>query len=189
MKHMQRRLCLLMAGAIAAVILHSCAPQPPLDTSQTLGAMGLNDATFSQFTTCRQIRILADVGSQHLDFDHGIVMVPAWMDTAIENQPRRQVAECISQEGSYRLALLRAHLSSTENTSFSIHALAYEAERLGLLEDVQVMSLLRSAVCDSNLEDEFALALRLYVGVKGKAPDYVGEQDASTRMRHDLCGQ
>lgn len=178
----------LLVGLIFAA-LAACNSSSLKSADETLRAMGVKQNEFGTLSVCDQIRIYTDVGSRFLDLDHGVALVPSWVDDTVGQQSGPELARCISQEGLYRLGLLAGHLDSKANVSLAVHTLVYKAEQLKLLKYPEVQALLNEAVCKHDLDDEFALALIYYVDRHGKAPQFVSESNSTTRMRTDLCGQ
>ncbi len=189
MAMLSRTLCKGLLVGLVIATLASCSSSGFKSADETLRAMAVNQKMFAALSACDQIRIYADVGSHFLDLDHGVALLPRWVDDTISQQPGPALARCISQEGLYRLGLLEGQLDSKANVSLAVHALACKAEQLKLLKYPEVQLLLNEAVCKNNLDDEFALALIYYVDKHGKAPQFVSENDSTARMRADLCGQ
>jgi hypothetical protein len=151
--------------------------------------MNINQDTFSRMLVCQQIRLYTDFGTHFLDIDHATVLAPSWMNDAINNQPKNDVANCISQEGFYRLSLLAGKLDSKENISLAIHALIYKANELNLLEYPQVQPLLDAAVCKNDLDNEWRLISIYYFAKYTNPPNYISQSDATERMQAELCNK
>ncbi len=182
--HATMRSCLLALGVF---VLMGCTPSKPTQ-DEVLHGLSLDAAAYSAMPTCQQIRVYADFGAHFLDTDHMLALTPSWMDEVIESQPKDQAAQCIADEGLYRLRLLAGGLNSIEDTSRSVSALIYKANQLKLVSDPQVEQLLDAAVCRNRLNYESSLVLIYYYGKFKQPPPYAAESDVLQRMRSDLCG-
>lgn len=74
----------------------------------------------------------------YLDHEHSVIMVPYWMDTAIDSNPPGMEADCIAQEGFKQLHEFSTQINQDAESSFAIHALIYKAQRDGLLTYPQI---------------------------------------------------
>lgn len=179
----------ILFAVLISIAMASCSSSKPKTQGEVLQAMNMNQNTFSKFPVCQQIRIYTDFGMNFLDRGHMVALVPSWMDDAINSQPKNDVANCISQEGFYRLSLLGGGLNSREDVSLAIHTLIYKAEQLKLLNYPQIQDLLNMAICKNDLDYEYEITLIYYLSKNGKIPDYAMKDNSTERMQAELCNK
>ncbi len=175
-------------AVLAVASLSACTPPKP-GQSETLSAMGISPHSFAALSVCDQVRLYADFGSHFLDLDHMVALVPAWMNDGIAAHSKDAIAQCIADEGLYRLRLLDGRLASDEDVSLAVEALVFKAFELKLLEYSEMQALVDSAVCKHSLRYASSLVLTAYYGTYKKPPPYTGASNEIQRMRVDLCGQ
>jgi hypothetical protein len=109
---------------LISALFIGCAVRPEeKSVEEMLEDMNISEATYVSLVACRQSEIYTAVGLHHLDLDHSTVLVPHWMDQAIDANPPQVVADCIAEQGFERLDRLAQEPQAQEENSFAIHVL------------------------------------------------------------------
>lgn len=170
---------MLLAATIWLLV--SCSLFRP-SFEQVLLARDIDRQHFLSLSTCEQIRIFSQVGSQFLDRGHFTVIAPPWVDAAIEKNQRREVAECIAQEGSRQLELLERTRGQADQISLSIHALVYKAYDMNLFKYPQIQEFLNQVICNSETRDSYTILLIYYESNFDLSPN-----QSEDLMKANLC--
>jgi len=171
------------------VLSGSCRALREPTAEERLRELNIEQETFASLSTCGQIEIYAEVGRHYIDEGHFAVIVPTWVDEAIDRQRHDTVMDCIVREGYRRLEQLSDRSDEREAASFAIHALAYKAYNLEALNLADFRLFLNEAVCEYDLKDPFNLLVIEYISENGKPPSYLTRIDAEEQMRLELCGK
>ncbi len=160
-KHVIRIVYTVFVGLIILPVA-SCNKFQKATQEDVLHELGIDgQVDFSHLSTCAQIEIYTTAGSQFLDRDHFVAILPIWIDEEISKRPAQEVIECISNEGEQ---LLDSLPDSDQNKAISlqIHALVYLAYNDRLLEYKPVNDFVLTAACHPELWYEYNVALIYY---------------------------
>lgn len=177
------------ASALVAMcmIATGCSWQESHGPDELLREMRVDSSAYAALDTCLQVRVFTDVGERTLSIHHGIVRVPNWMNDTLAGAPRDAVAECMGQEGMYRLRLLDARLSTREEVSRAVHVLLLKAAELKIVSTPPVEQFAREAVCTHDLDESPVLVLTFWYGSGREAPQTSDVMDLVPLMRTELC--
>jgi hypothetical protein len=149
--------------------------------------LNIDEDYYRSLAVCDQIRIYAQIGSNYVDRDHFVVIMPIWVDDAIGSHNEATVAKCIAEEGDRQIGLLNRIIDKRREVSFSIHALIYKAYNLKLFGYTEIEGFIHGALCTNSIEYPFSPLLLYYNHKFGELPDYIYDDDAIDRLRGDLC--
>jgi hypothetical protein len=149
--------------------------------------MGIDSNSIYSLSTCQQIDVYAQVRSHFVDRGHSVVLVPNWLEDAINSRPPEDIAKCIANSGNDILDELSKNTESQRELSLMIHALIYKAYNSNLLIYPEAKELLDKAICDYGVYYSYELTSIDYVATFNKVPKYIGDKDVEERMLSEIC--
>jgi hypothetical protein len=153
---------------IGVFFLASCASvkaTPTPSAEEILHSLGVeNSNDFETLSSCEQVKTYAIVGSRNLDIEHGVAVVPQWMNDTISRQSHDDIAVCIAEQGEMLLKEWEdVYDSANLNLSYQILALVYKADDLDVVRNSLVQRFIMNAVCDTKTYYRENIALIYYV--------------------------
>jgi hypothetical protein len=172
----------LIVFMIIVVMLASCNRK----TSQDQLLHDLNADTIEQFSslsTCKQVEVYTIVGSEYLDIDHMVALVPTWMNDVLSRQSPQVIVGCIAEQGQKLLSEWNDDPSQYEKNSFKMHALIYKAIELHLLDKPEIENLVQTLICETSILDKGRLDIFFYTRKHPGLANY----PSVDKMEIDLC--
>jgi hypothetical protein len=175
---------------VCILILASCIPpraQPTLTQEELLQNLGIaNPSKFAGLPPCEQIELFATVGSQFLDLDPATALVPPWMNEEIAKQPRKQIADCIADQGDVLLGQFKDYYTSENETiALGIHALIYKARDLNIVSSARITRFILDAICTKQVYYRESIAIMYWAATQ---PD-LQYFPAPDEIIKKICGQ
>lgn len=169
MNTLSRRLTIYIYCIVSMCILTSCnalTTKPVQSPEKLLQSFGIDEPSeFASLSTCEQIKIYTEIGSQFLDIDHAVAIVPSWVNDEISNQPKSIVSVCIAEQGELLLGQLRGTYDTENmNNVYKIHSLIYLAADLEIINNNQIEQFVLAAICDERVYYRERIAI-LYYGL------------------------
>lgn len=154
--------------AIAFSLLASCVPaqiSPTPSSEEVLQNLNVNSQSdLEALSPCEQVKIYTVIASQNLDIEHGVGIVPQWIDEVISKQPKDDVALCIAKQGELLVNQWEDVYDTTNlNLSHQVLALVYKAGDLDIIDNTSVLRFVSNAVCNKKIYYRENIALIYYV--------------------------
>jgi hypothetical protein len=160
-----------------------------LSIDQKLSQLGITPSKYAILPPCKKIEIFAEVGYDHLSIEPGmLVLVPSWMNKALEEIPRDTLIDCINREIEKQLPYLDYDEQRHEVALKKIHALLFKVWDLHATNDSQLLELENIIICQKKSDPYGQLSLVYYVGLHNSLPSfpYLGKIGV-TRLRYEVC--
>lgn len=123
------------------------------------------------------------MGSEFLDVDHMVALVPSWMNDVISEQSPQISATCIAEQGNNLLSQWDDDPSQYKRNSFKMHALIYKAIELHLLDYPEIKDLVHRAICETNVYEKGSFDIYFYIREHLGLTNYPSVEE----MEIDLC--
>ncbi len=180
--------CLFILTLIFGVFTTLYLPKPPT-VDEILALEQYSSQDVSKLTVCERVRKFAAVGSQRLDLGNRTVLVPLWVHQSLEDIPRDMLLECFLAEISEQESLVDISNGYNEDATRKLHSLFFEAIRLNIVNDPEMMKRLRTIICDKNLDYFGELAIEYFIAKNDNLPMYDYYSDTGkVKLRGEICG-
>lgn len=123
-------------------------------------------------TDCEKVNKFVAIGSQRLDIGNRTVLVPAWLQSSLEMIPKENLVECFADALVEQETLINQGNGYDEEPIRKLHALVFEAKRLGILGDLALATRLGDIACNKNIDIFGKLVLESYLISHGNLPTY-----------------
>jgi len=163
--------CLLILTLIFGIFTTLYLPKPPtLDEILALEQYSSQDV--SKLTACERVRKFTAVGNRRLSLGNRTVLVPLWMHQSLEIIPRDRLLECFLAEILEQESLVDSSNGYDEDATRKLHSLFFEANRLKIVNNPEMMERLKIAICDKNVDYFGELAIEYIIAKNDNLPTY-----------------
>lgn len=139
-------------------------------------------------TDCEKVEKFVEVGSNWLDIHHRIVLGPTWLHQSLEKIPQDSLIDCFQEQVVEQEASINASNKPNEVAVRKLHALIFEAKRLGILRQPELLNQLRIIACNRDIDYFGELTLEYYTTSNNKAPPYDYYSDEGKEELHkEVC--
>lgn len=139
-------------------------------------------------TDCEKIEKFAVVGSDWLDIHHRIVLGPTWLHQSLETIPQDVLIDCFHEQMIKQETSISADNKPNEIAVRRLHALIFEAKRLGILSQPKLLNQLRIIACNGDIDYFGELKIEYYITSNNKVPPYNYYSDEGKKELHkEVC--
>ncbi len=140
-------------------------------------------------TDCEKVEKFVAVGSNRMDIHHGgLVNVPTWLHQSLETIPQDVLIDCFQNQIVEQEVLINASSKSNEVAVRKLHALIFEAKRLRILRQPELLNQLRIIACNKDIDYFGKLTLEYYMASNNKVPPYDYYSDeGKARLHKEVC--
>ena len=142
-------------------------------------------------TDCEKVEKFAAVGSNWLDIHHGgLVLGPTWLHQSLETIPQDVLIDCFQNQIVEQETLINANSKPNENEVAvrKLHALVFEAKRLRILSQPELLNQLRIIACNKDIDYFGRLTIEYYMISNNKVPPYDYYSDeGEARLHKEVC--
>lgn len=139
-------------------------------------------------TDCEKVEKFVAVGSNRLETGHGIVLVPNWLHQSLESIPKDKLVDCFQDEILEQESLIDPDNKFNEIPVRKLHALIFEAKRLGILRDPKLINHFKVIACNKNIDYFGKLVFEYYIASNNKLPAYDYHSDeGKAKLHKEVC--
>lgn len=167
------------------IMLH--LPKPPT-SEQVLMREDYSPQDVSILTDCEKVDKFVAIGSHRLDIGNRSVLVPNWVHQSLESIPQDSLIDCFQSQMLIQESLIAIDSKDNEVPVQKLHALIFEANRLGILNDAELINQLRIVACNESIDYFGELTLQYYIVSNNTFPAYDYYSDEGKMKLHkEMC--
>jgi len=139
-------------------------------------------------TDCEKVSKFVVIGSRRLDIGNRTVLVPTWIHQSLEIIPKDILVDCFLIQTLEQESLVGNSDKFNEEVVQKLHALIFEANKLGILKHPRLANRLRVIACNKNRDYFGKLALESYIVNNNKLPAYdYYSKEGKERLYKEIC--
>lgn len=178
---------LLATTLILGLFIILYLPKPPT-VDEILVRERYSPQDISKLTACERVDKFTSIGSQKLDLGNRIVLVPSWIHESLVDVPRDILLRCFLEEMLEQESLIANSNGYNEDAIQKLHSLIFEANRLEILSNPEMMERLRIIICEKNIDSFGKLAIEYFIAANDDLPTYDYYSDTGRNKLHkEVC--
>ena len=162
-------------------------PKPPT-VEQILMREDYSPQDVSSLTDCEKVDRFVSVGSYRIDIGNRTVLVPNWIHQSLESIPLDILIDCFQSQILMQESLIANNSKENEVPVRKLHALIFEANRLGILRHPELLNHLRIIACNESVDYFGELTLQYYIVSNNTLPafDYYSDE-GKVKLHEEMC--
>jgi hypothetical protein len=158
------------------------------ETDARAEQLGISASQFHLLKPCDQVDAYGTLASQTVSPWDGSADIPVWMVTELNSIPKSTVSSCIANDINELASKIHDPSEVDEITERRMYALVFEAERLGLSGDPDLLGAIKSVVCELDADPFGRLAINYSIYTSGYSQgfDYYSKE-GKAELKKMIC--